>query len=99
MPWVSVLMLSPLDAYRVTLLFVVERAAFGSSNLRVEDVPLRYLLDVNINQPRIGFASVAVRHAEVKIIDAVGNRSPHVLGLSGRRFADHLAVREEAKGA
>ena len=32
-PWVSALMLSPLDAYRVTLLFVVERAAFGGSNL------------------------------------------------------------------
>ena len=32
-PWVAVLMLSPLDAYRITLLFVVERAAFSGSDL------------------------------------------------------------------
>lgn len=32
-PWVAALMLSPLDAYRVTLLFVVERAAFSGSDL------------------------------------------------------------------
>ena len=32
-PWVAVLMLSPLDAYRVTLLFVVEGAAFSGSDL------------------------------------------------------------------
>ena len=31
--WVGALMLSPLDAYRVTLLFVVERAAFSGSDL------------------------------------------------------------------
>lgn len=32
-PWVAMLMLSPLDAYRVTLLFVLERAAFSGSDL------------------------------------------------------------------
>jgi hypothetical protein len=32
-PWVAALMLSPLDAYRVTLLFVVERAAFSGAEL------------------------------------------------------------------
>ena len=32
-PWVLALMLSPLDAYRVTLLFVVERAAFSGAQL------------------------------------------------------------------
>ncbi len=32
-PWVGVLMLSPLDAYRVTLLFVLERAAFSGADL------------------------------------------------------------------
>lgn len=32
-PWVAALMLSPLDAYRVTLLFVLERAAFSGSDL------------------------------------------------------------------
>ncbi|HEY0947795.1 MAG TPA: hypothetical protein VGD81_21100 [Opitutaceae bacterium] len=42
LPWVAVLMLSPLDAYRVTLLFVVERAAFDSSGL---DPLTRYWLD------------------------------------------------------
>ena len=31
--WVAALMLSPLDAYRVTLLFVVEQAAFSGSDL------------------------------------------------------------------
>jgi ABC-2 type transport system permease protein/Cu-processing system permease protein len=31
--WVGALMLSPLDAYRVTLLFVVERAAFSGAEL------------------------------------------------------------------
>ena len=31
--WVAVLMLSPLDAYRVTLLFVVENAAFSASEM------------------------------------------------------------------
>lgn len=32
-PWLVALMLSPLDAYRVTLLFVVERAAFSGAEL------------------------------------------------------------------
>jgi hypothetical protein len=32
-PWVAALMLSPLDAYRVTLLFVLERAAYSGANL------------------------------------------------------------------
>ena len=32
-PWVAALMLSPLDAYRVTLLFAVEGAAFSGSDL------------------------------------------------------------------
>ncbi len=32
-PWVAVLMLSPLDAYRITLLFVLERAAFSGGDL------------------------------------------------------------------
>lgn len=32
-PWLMALMLSPLDAYRVTLLFVVERAAFSGAEL------------------------------------------------------------------
>lgn len=32
-PWVAALMLSPLDAYRVTLLFAVERAAFSGAEL------------------------------------------------------------------
>lgn len=32
-PWVAVLMLSPVDAYRVALLFVLERAAFSGSDL------------------------------------------------------------------
>ena len=31
--WVGTLMLSPLDAYRVTLLFVLERAAFSGADL------------------------------------------------------------------
>jgi ABC-2 type transport system permease protein/Cu-processing system permease protein len=31
--WVAALMMSPLDAYRVTLLFVVERAAFSGAEL------------------------------------------------------------------
>ncbi|MFT3828488.1 MAG: hypothetical protein QM691_02160 [Opitutaceae bacterium] len=32
-PWIAVLMLSPLDAYRVCLLFTLERAAFAGSEL------------------------------------------------------------------
>lgn len=32
-PWVAALMLSPVDAYRVTLLFVLERAAFSGADL------------------------------------------------------------------
>src|SRR5690606_36910622 len=32
--WVGALMLSPLDVYRVTLLFVVERAAFSEAELQ-----------------------------------------------------------------
>lgn len=32
-PWVMVLMLSPIDAYRVTLLFLLERAAFSGADL------------------------------------------------------------------
>jgi ABC-2 type transport system permease protein/Cu-processing system permease protein len=31
--WVAALMASPLDAYRITLLLVVERAAFSSADL------------------------------------------------------------------
>lgn len=33
-PWVAALMASPLDAYRITLLFVVERAAFSGAELQ-----------------------------------------------------------------
>jgi hypothetical protein len=32
-PWIAVLMLSPLDAYRVCLLFTLERSAFAASEL------------------------------------------------------------------